>query len=99
MAKVVGPQRSIPVEAEARAIRWAVAKGARVINMSLGGLRDPADPSRDTYSRLEADAVSYAVSKGVLVVAAVGNADQAPFQPWPYASCRLPCRTSSASAP
>ena len=86
VAKVVGPRRSIPVEAEAKAIRWAVAEGARVINMSLGGLRDPTDPSRDTYSRLEADAVAYAVSKGVLVVAAVGNADQAPEQPWPYAS-------------
>ena len=86
VAKVVGPQRSIPVEAEARAIRWAVASGARVINMSLGGLRDPRNPGRDTYSQLEADAVAYAVSKGVLVVAAVGNSDQAPTQPWPYAS-------------
>ena len=46
--------------------------------MSLGGLRDPRDPGRDTYSQLEADAVAYAVSKGVLVVAAVGNADQSP---------------------
>jgi len=86
VAKVVGPQRSIPVEAEAKAIRWAVANGARVINMSLGGLRDPTDESRDTYSQLEADAIAYAVSKGVLVVAAVGNGDQAPSQPWPYAS-------------
>ena len=86
IAKVVGPQRSIPVEAEAKAIRWAVASGARIINMSLGGPRDPRDPSRDTYSQLEADAVAYAVSKGVLVVAAVGNADQSPKQPWPYAS-------------
>ena len=86
IAKVVGPQRSIPVEAEAKAIRWSVANGARVINMSLGGLRDPTDPSRDTYSKLEADAVAFAVSKGVLVVAAVGNGDQAPSQPWPYAS-------------
>jgi len=86
IAKVVGPERSIPVEAEAKAIRWAVANGARIINMSLGGLRDPRDPSRDTYSQLEADAVAYAVSKGVLVVAAVGNADQSPAQPWPYAS-------------
>lgn len=86
VAKVVGPQRSIPVEAEARAIRWAVANGARIINMSLGGLRDPSNPGRDTYSKLEADAVAYAVSKGVLVVAAVGNSDQAPSQPWPYAS-------------
>jgi hypothetical protein len=86
IAKVVGPERSIPVEAEAKAIRWAVASGARIINMSLGGPRDPRDPSRDTYSQLEADAVAYAVSKGVLVVAAVGNADQSPVQPWPYAS-------------
>ena len=86
IAKVVGPQSSIPVEAEAKAVRWAVAKGARVINMSLSGPRDPANPSRDTYSQLEADAVAYAVSKGVLVVAAVGNSDQSPAQPWPYAS-------------
>jgi hypothetical protein len=86
VAKVVGPDRSIPVEAEAKAIRWAVSSGARIINMSLGGLRDPRDPSRDTYSKLEADAISYAVSKGVLVVAAVGNSDQSPSQPWPYAS-------------
>jgi len=86
IAKVVGPERSIPVEAEAKAIRWAVANGARIINMSLGGPRDPSDPSRDTYSQLEADAVAYAVSKGVLVIAAVGNADQSPAQPWPYAS-------------
>jgi subtilisin family serine protease len=86
VAKVVGPERSIPVEAEAKAIRWAVASGARIINMSLGGVRDPGDPSRDTYSQLEADAIVYAVSKRVLVVAAVGNSDQSPSQPWPYAS-------------
>ena len=54
--------------------------------MSLGGVRDPLDPSRDTYSRLEADAVAYAVSNGVVVVAAVGNSDQAPTSPWKYAS-------------
>ena len=86
VAKVVTGSRAIPVEAEARAIRWAVENGARVINMSLGGLRDPLDPARDSYSRLEADAVAYAVSNGVVVVAAVGNGDQAPSSPWKYAS-------------
>ena len=86
IAKVVTKARTIPVEAEAKAIRWAVDNGARVINMSLGGVRDPLDPSRDTYSRLEADAVAYAVSNGVVVVAAVGNSDQAPTSPWKYAS-------------
>ena len=54
--------------------------------MSLGGVRDPLDPDRDTYSRLEADAVAYAVSQGAVVVAAVGNSDQAPESPWKYAS-------------
>jgi subtilisin family serine protease len=86
IAKVVTKSRAIPVDAEARAIRWAVDNGARVINMSLGGVRDPLDPDRDTYSRLEADAVSYAISNGVVVVAAVGNSDQAPTSPWNYAS-------------
>ena len=86
IAKVVTKARAIPVDAEAQAIRWAVDNGARVINMSLGGVRDPLDPERDTYSRLEADAVAYAVSNGVVVVAAVGNSDQAPVSPWKYAS-------------
>ena len=86
VAKVVTASRTIPVEAEARAIRWAVENGARVINMSLGAVRDPLDPNRDSFSRLEADAVAYATSNGVVVVAAVGNADQAPKSPWGYAS-------------
>jgi Subtilase family len=86
VAKVVTSTREIPVEAEAKAIRWAVDNGARVINMSLGAVRDPLDPNRDAYSQLEADAVAYAVSKGAVVVAAVGNGDQAPSKPWYYAS-------------
>jgi Subtilase family len=86
VAKVIGKQRTISVEAEARAITWAANSGARVINLSLGGLRDPLDPGRDTYSPLEAAAVSYAVKKGAVVVAAVGNADEAPERPWSFAS-------------
>jgi hypothetical protein len=46
------------------AIRYAADHGARVINISAGG------PCRDQN---EADAVAYAQSKGVLVVAATGN--------------------------
>jgi hypothetical protein len=86
VAKVVRGNRSVSLEAEAEAIRWAVDNGARVINLSLGGLRDPRNADRDTFSPLEADAIKYAYAKGVVVVAAAGNADQAPTTPWPYAS-------------
>ncbi len=86
IAKVVRANRQVSLEAEADAIRWAVDNGARVINLSLGGVRDPRDAGRDTYSPLEAAAVRYAYTRGVVVVAAVGNADQAPRAPWPYAS-------------
>lgn len=86
VAKVVRSDGSISLEAEAKAIRWAAAEGARVINLSIGGVRDPADPKQDTFSPEEAAAVQYAVRQGALVVAAVGNSDQAPASPWPYAS-------------
>jgi subtilisin family serine protease len=86
VAKVVAPDGSIPLAAEADGIRWAVDNGARVINLSFGAVRDPANPSLDTFSRLEAQAVAYAVSKGVTVIAAVGNSDEAYATPWPYAS-------------
>jgi hypothetical protein len=86
VAKVVRSDGVVPLDAEARAIRWAVDQHARVINLSLGGVRDPGDPTRDSFSPLEANAVEYAIRHGVVVVAAVGNGDQAPEQPWRYAS-------------
>jgi subtilisin family serine protease len=86
VAKVVKPDGTIPLEAEAAAIRWAADSGARVINLSLGGVRDPVHPNRDTYSSLEANAVAYAYAKGAVLVAAVGNGDDAFSEPWPYAS-------------
>jgi subtilisin family serine protease len=86
VAKVVAPDGTIPLKAEAAAIRWAVNQGARVINLSFGAVRDPRNPALDTYSKVEAQAVAYAVSRGAVVVAAVGNADEAYATPWPYAS-------------
>jgi hypothetical protein len=86
VAKVVRSDGIVPLDAEAKAIRWAVDQHARVINLSLGGVRDPGDPTRDSFSPLEANAVEYAIRHGVVVVAAVGNGDQAPEQPWRYAS-------------
>jgi serine protease len=52
----------------ADAIRFAADKGAKVINMSLGG---------GGYSPIMASAVEYARKKGVTVVAAAGNAGRA----------------------
>jgi hypothetical protein len=86
VAKVVRADGTISPEAEAKAIRWAVDRGARVINLSLGGTRDPLQPARDTFSFLEASAIDYAVENDVVVVAAVGNGDQAPSFPWGYAN-------------
>ncbi len=48
----------------AAAIRYAADHGAEIVSMSLGA---------DGESSLERDAIAYAVSKGVLVVAAAGN--------------------------
>ena len=85
IAKVVTPDGEVPLQAEVAAIRWAADNGARVINLSLGGVRDPLNSSLDTYSPLEQAAVDYAYSKGAVVVAAVGNGPQSPRTPWMFA--------------
>jgi len=84
IAKVVGADGSISLDAEARAIRWAVDRGARVVNLSLGGPRNPDNPERDTFSELEQRAIDYAVSRGAVVVAATGNCQE--VCPYRYAS-------------
>lgn len=86
VAKVVDGDDLIDVEAEVRAIRWAVLHGARVINMSLGGMRDPRNPERDAYSPLEAATIGWAHGRGAVVVAAVGNNTDVPVRVWPFAS-------------
>lgn len=75
IAGVAGEARLLVVQAgtpngaftdvdEAAAIVYAVDHGARIVNLSLGG------PGTSTTERR---AVEYAVSRGVLLVAAVGN--------------------------
>jgi subtilisin family serine protease len=85
IAKVVGADGNVSLRGEVAAIHWAVDNGARVINLSLGGVRDPLDPSLDTYSPLEQAAIAYAYSKGAVIVAAVGNGPQSPATPWNFA--------------
>jgi hypothetical protein len=86
IAKVVPPDDSgVNLQAEVNGIRWAVQEGAQVINLSLGGQRDPVDLRLDTYSPLERQAIEYAVTRGVVVVAAVGNGTESPSTPWIYA--------------
>ena len=85
VAKIVRKDGTVSLQGEVAAIRWAVDNGARVINLSLGGVRDPLEPKFDTYSPLEQAAVEYAYSKGVVVVAAVGNGPQSPAMPWRFA--------------
>jgi subtilisin len=58
-------------------INWAVAQGARVINLSLG----------TTYnSKLLEDTVNQAASRGVIVIAAAGNTGGTMLYPAAYSS-------------
>jgi len=74
--KVADAQGDIWTDALAAGIIWAADHGAKVINLSLGG---------NTSSALERDAVAYASSRGVLLVAAAGNdATSTPTYPAAY---------------
>ena len=74
----------------ASGIVWAADNGADVINMSLGG------PSES--STLE-DALTYALSKGVVVVAAAGNnGDTTPMYPAYYTNCIAVAATDANDA-
>ena len=54
------------------AIRYAADHGAKIISMSLGGLRDPKTDDTPCPA-VEQQAVFYALSRGAVVVASVGN--------------------------
>jgi subtilisin family serine protease len=59
--KIIGSGSSADIAA---GIRWAADHGAHVINLSLGGYED---------ATVEREAIAYAVGRGVVVVAAMGN--------------------------
>ena len=58
--------------ATAVGIDYAADHGARIINLSLGGVRDPSDGADPCPSAVQA-AVLHALTRGALVVAASGN--------------------------
>jgi len=62
--KVLDDRGQGSFDALAQGLMYAADQGARVVNLSLSGRSD---------SQLLADAIAYAVNKGVLVVAAAGN--------------------------
>ncbi len=64
IVKADSPRGSFTAADEVSAIRYAVDRGARIINLSLSGT---------TTSPMERKAIRYAIDHGTLVVAAAGN--------------------------
>lgn len=73
--KVLSKQGYGTVAAVADGIRFAADNGAQVINMSLGG---------PIKSKILEDAVSHAIKKGALIVAAAGNSGRSVGWPAAY---------------
>lgn len=86
--KVLDRNGSGPSSTIAAGIVWAVNHGARVINLSLGGA--------GTTQALQ-DAVAFAASKGVVVLAAAGNSGSSTkFYPAAYAETLSVAATTSS---
>src|SRR4051794_13582497 len=64
IAKVVRGDGKVSPQAEAQAIRWVVSRGARVVNVSLAGPRDPSDGKASGFSPIEQRAVDFATRHG-----------------------------------
>lgn len=69
---LTGTTDSQPDDHLASAIRWAADHGAKVISMSLGGTRYPADGTQPCPAD-EQQAVFHALRKGAVLLASAGN--------------------------
>jgi len=71
-----------PSNATAKAIDYAVGHGAKIINMSLGGVRDETEDGPDPCPGAVQQSVLHAIRAGALVVAASGNSgdDNSPVE-------------------
>ena len=69
---LTGTSDASPDDHIAEAITWAVAHGANIINLSLGGKRSQTNDSQSCPGD-EQDAIFGALRKGVIVVASIGN--------------------------
>jgi thermitase len=88
--KVLGDTGSGAYSWIASGIIWAADNGADVISMSLGG---------SAASSILEDAINYAWSKGVVVVAAAGNnGNMVPVYPAYYANCIAVAATDASDA-
>ena len=86
--KVLNAQGSGSDADVAAGICFAVDKGAKVINLSLGGL--PGIGTTPQFNAEIAKAAAYAYSKGALVVAASGN-ESMPLCSYPAAASKAVC--------
>jgi subtilisin family serine protease len=69
---IAGTTDASSVDHLPNAIRWAADHGAKIISMSLGGVRRPAQ-NRTACPYQEQQAIFYALRKGAVVFAASGN--------------------------
>lgn len=72
---LTGTTDAAPNDHLAEAIRWGVDHGGKVISMSLGATRNPANVSVPCPAA-EQEAIYYALEKGAVVLAAAGNHGQ-----------------------
>jgi subtilisin family serine protease len=75
VARAVGPEGEATTESILKALAWSFGNGAQVINISVGGPRDP----------LLEEEIAAAVTRGAIIVAAAGNGGENALAVYPAA--------------